>query len=154
MGIVLPCARQDGRRIRDVPAALSGGLIGEPDEALLAPQYRQNIENPGRGGAPRQRYAQRLGDRAELDLLALGESAYRVLNRSCAPRLDPRQIGHKVRDDGAGLRAQQGFGLLVEGDGFFEARRSQLIVLAARHTVPAIYFAPEFVSGGDDELLR
>ena len=48
----------------------------------------------------------------------------------------------------ATLAREQAGGLLVEGDGFFEARRSQLIVLAARHTVPAIYFAPDFVSGG------
>ena len=48
----------------------------------------------------------------------------------------------------ATLAREQARGLLVEGDGLFEARRSQLIVLAARYIVPAIYFAPEFVSGG------
>ena len=48
----------------------------------------------------------------------------------------------------ATLPREQARGLLVEGDGLFEARRSQLIVLAARYIVPAIYFAPEFVSGG------
>jgi putative ABC transport system substrate-binding protein len=62
-----------------------------------------------------------------------------VVNASTPPEIDTAF---------ATLAREQAGGLLVEGDGFFEARRSQLIVLAARYTVPAIYFAPEFVSGG------
>ena len=62
-----------------------------------------------------------------------------VLNASTPPEIDTAF---------ARLAREQAGGLLVEADGLFVARRSQLIVLAARYTVPAIYFAPEFVSGG------
>jgi putative ABC transport system substrate-binding protein len=62
-----------------------------------------------------------------------------VVNASTPPEIDTAF---------ARLAREQAGGLLVENDGFFVARRSQLIVLAARHAVPAIYFAPEFVSGG------
>jgi putative ABC transport system substrate-binding protein len=62
-----------------------------------------------------------------------------VVNASTPPEIDTAF---------ASLASEQAGGLLVEGDGFFNARRSQLIVLAARYAVPAIYFAPEFVSGG------
>jgi putative tryptophan/tyrosine transport system substrate-binding protein len=39
-------------------------------------------------------------------------------------------------------------GLLVNGDSFFNARRSQLIVLTARHAIPAVYFDTEFTRQG------
>jgi putative tryptophan/tyrosine transport system substrate-binding protein len=39
-------------------------------------------------------------------------------------------------------------GLLVEGDSFFVVRRSQLIVLAGRYAIPAVYFDPEFARAG------
>jgi putative tryptophan/tyrosine transport system substrate-binding protein len=39
-------------------------------------------------------------------------------------------------------------GLLVEGDSFFVVRRSQLIVLAVRYAIPAVYFDPEFARAG------
>jgi putative ABC transport system substrate-binding protein len=38
--------------------------------------------------------------------------------------------------------------LLVGADPFFGSRREQLVALAARHTVPAIYFAHEFAAAG------
>lgn len=38
--------------------------------------------------------------------------------------------------------------LLVGGDPFFELRRHQLITSAARHAIPAIYFAREFAAAG------
>ena len=38
--------------------------------------------------------------------------------------------------------------LLVTIDPFFLSRREQLVMLAARHKIPAIYFGPEFVSAG------
>jgi putative ABC transport system substrate-binding protein len=39
-------------------------------------------------------------------------------------------------------------GLLIEPDAFFTARRSQIIVLAVRFAMPAIYFDPEFARAG------
>ena len=38
--------------------------------------------------------------------------------------------------------------LMVTIDPFFLSRREQLVMLAARHKIPAIYFGPEFVSAG------
>jgi putative ABC transport system substrate-binding protein len=38
--------------------------------------------------------------------------------------------------------------LLSAGDPFFMGRRDQVVALAARHAVPAIYFAREFVTAG------
>jgi putative ABC transport system substrate-binding protein len=39
-------------------------------------------------------------------------------------------------------------GLLVGGDPFFDTRREQLVTLAARHAVPAIYSGREFAAAG------
>jgi putative tryptophan/tyrosine transport system substrate-binding protein len=38
--------------------------------------------------------------------------------------------------------------LVVTIDPLFLSRREQIVALAARHKIPAIYFAPEFVSAG------
>ena len=47
------------------------------------------------------------------------------------------------------LVQQQARALLVGGDSFFHTRTDQLVALASRHTVPAIYFEREFpVAGG------
>ena len=44
---------------------------------------------------------------------------------------------------------QQHAGALVVGnDPFFRSRCEQLVALASRHAVPAIYFAPEFAASG------
>jgi ABC-type uncharacterized transport system substrate-binding protein len=44
---------------------------------------------------------------------------------------------------------EQRIGMLLSGaDPFFLGRRDQVVALAARHAVPAIYFAREFVSAG------
>jgi putative ABC transport system substrate-binding protein len=49
----------------------------------------------------------------------------------------------------AGL-VEQRIGMLVSAaDPFFLGRRDQVVALAARHAVPAIYFAREFVTAGD-----
>jgi putative tryptophan/tyrosine transport system substrate-binding protein len=38
--------------------------------------------------------------------------------------------------------------LLVSTDGLFLSRREQLVALAARHKIPAIYFGRDFVLAG------
>ncbi len=48
----------------------------------------------------------------------------------------------------ATLVAQRAGALLIAVDSTFNSRRDQLIALAARHAVPAMYYAREFVSSG------
>jgi putative ABC transport system substrate-binding protein len=48
----------------------------------------------------------------------------------------------------ATLVRQQIGGLLVANDGFFVGRREQLVALAARHAIPAMYFLREFAAAG------
>jgi putative ABC transport system substrate-binding protein len=48
----------------------------------------------------------------------------------------------------AALAQRRPDALIVAGDPFFTSRREQLVALAARHAVPAIYPAREFVEGG------
>jgi putative ABC transport system substrate-binding protein len=48
----------------------------------------------------------------------------------------------------AAFEQLQGGGLLVAADSFFGGRRAQLVALAARHAVPAIYSGRGFVAAG------
>jgi putative tryptophan/tyrosine transport system substrate-binding protein len=50
--------------------------------------------------------------------------------------------------DFASLVQLQAAALLVGADSFFSSRREQLVALAARHTVPAIYESRSFVAAG------
>ena len=71
--------------------------------------------------------------------------------------IEPGAAGHQVMSAGtehdidtafAGL-VQQAVGALVVGnDPFFNARPNQLVALAARHAVPAIYPYREFAAAG------
>ena len=48
----------------------------------------------------------------------------------------------------ATLVRQRAGGLLVANDGFYVGRREQLVALAARHAIPAMYFLREFAAAG------
>jgi putative ABC transport system substrate-binding protein len=70
--------------------------------------------------------------------------------RSLGLKLHILNAGTAVEIDAAfaGLVEQQIGMLLSAGDPFFMGRRDQVVALAARHAVPAIYFAREFVTAG------
>ena len=48
----------------------------------------------------------------------------------------------------ATLAQKQAGALVVGGDPFFQGRREQLVALASRHAVPAIYYSREFAASG------
>src|SRR5262249_59743010 len=52
-------------------------------------------------------------------------------------------------DTAFALLVQQGAGaLIVANDPFFVSRRDQIVAIAARHTMPAMYFSREFTAAG------
>ena len=54
----------------------------------------------------------------------------------------------EIENDIAIAAQQQAGGLLVTADPFFISRRDQLVAIAARHSIPAIYFTREFALAG------
>ena len=48
----------------------------------------------------------------------------------------------------AKLTRERAGGVLLNGDGFFYSRREQIVALAARRMIPAVYFSPDFTAAG------
>src|SRR5216683_5371497 len=71
MGIVLLCALQDGHA--GEARRLCRGLIAKPGEAFLPSQHRKDVKDPRRGGTSGQRYPERLGHRAQLEVVLFRE---------------------------------------------------------------------------------
>jgi putative ABC transport system substrate-binding protein len=74
------------------------------------------------------------------------EAAARTLGR----QLDLLSAGSAGEIDAAfAVLAPHGNGgLMIGGDPFFNAQRDQLVSLAARHKIPTLYFAREFIEAG------
>jgi putative tryptophan/tyrosine transport system substrate-binding protein len=110
-------------------AAKRLGLLHElvPNAAVFA-----LVVNPRDSGAARQTTDVQTGVRT------LGREL-RILNASTEAEIDSAF---------AALVQQRANALIVAGDPFFTSRREQLVALAARHAIPAIYPAREFVEGG------
>src|SRR6476659_3740275 len=56
--------------------------------------------------------------------------------------------GHEIDDAFALLVERRAAALLIEGDPFFVGRMKQLVVLTARHAIPAIYQGRDFPDAG------
>ena len=65
-------------------------------------------------------------------------------------KLDVLRASSKADFDSAfaALVQQRAGGLVVSADPFFISQRDELVALAARHAVPAIYYAREFTEAG------
>jgi putative tryptophan/tyrosine transport system substrate-binding protein len=55
---------------------------------------------------------------------------------------------HELHTAFATLVRERAAGLLLGNDAFFVLRREQLVALAARHAIPAVYFLREFAAAG------
>jgi putative ABC transport system substrate-binding protein len=55
---------------------------------------------------------------------------------------------HELHTAFATLVRERAAGLLLGNDAFFVLRREQLVALAARHVIPAVYFLREFAAAG------
>jgi putative tryptophan/tyrosine transport system substrate-binding protein len=72
-------------------------------------------------------------------------SRTRKRGAACRPECRPeREIGTAF----ASLVEVTAGGVVVDPDGFLNSRRSQIVALAARYTVPAIYPHPQYVTAG------
>jgi putative ABC transport system substrate-binding protein len=100
----------------------------------LAPQASTIAYLANPAGASREAITQNLLNAAH----SAGQRLI-VLNASTPAEIDSAFAS--FAREGAG-------GLLIEPDAFFLARRAQLIVLAIRYSMPAVYFDPEFARGG------
>lgn len=83
------------------------------------------------------------------------ESAHWISSAQEAARTLGRQLlvlnastPAEIETSFAGLRQQRAGGLLCGGDPFFSARRQQIVALAARDAIPAIYSNREYVAEG------
>jgi putative ABC transport system substrate-binding protein len=105
------------------------GLIHELVPNVAVGAMLVNANNPNAGSVTKN--AQETGRSLALEL--------RVLNVGTAQDIDTAF---------ASLIEQRIGMLLLGADPFFLGRRDQFVALAARHSVPAIYFAREFVTAG------
>jgi putative ABC transport system substrate-binding protein len=105
------------------------GLLHEfvPNAALIALMVNPNLPESARTQSDTQEAARTLGRQ----LLVLNAST-------------PSEIGAAF----ATLRQRRAGALLVGGDPFFSSRRQQIVALAARDAIPAMYFNREFVAEG------
>ena len=106
------------------------GLLRE-----LVPKAREIafLVNPSSPGAAKMQVPQ-----VQQAARALGQAIF-ILNASTENEIDLAFATLVQRGAGA---------LLMSADTFFQVRRDQLVALAARHAVPAMYEWPEFVKAG------
>ena len=84
--------------------------------------------------------ARTVADRSDMQAAASGVGQQIiVLSASTASEIDAAF---------AILVEQRAGGLLINGDGFFNSRRDQLIALAALHRIPSVHFSPQFTIAG------
>jgi len=105
------------------------GLLHElvPNAAVIALMVNPNLPESARTLSDAQEAARTLGRQ----LL--------VLNASTPSEIDTAF---------ATLRQRRADALLVGGDAYFSSRRQQIVALAARDAIPAMYFNREFVTEG------
>jgi hypothetical protein len=82
-------------------------MIAKPGQAFLPSQHRQDVEDSRRGGATGQRHAQRLGHRAELEVVTFRECPHRRFGGFRGPRCYGFERFAKPADQPAIFRRQQ-----------------------------------------------
>ena len=68
--------------------------------------------------------------------------------RGCSSQILKASTESEIESAFASIVQSQAGALVVAGDAFFSIRRKQLVALASRHTVPAIYVFREFAADG------